>query len=53
LKSVSESQANLLVDAGISTMEDFAYCDIDKVAKKTGIDDNQILKMVDEALKKV
>jgi hypothetical protein len=53
LKAVKESQAKLLVDAGISTMEDLAYCDIDRVAKKTGIDDDQILKMVDEALKKV
>jgi transcription termination factor NusA len=53
LKSVTESEARLLVDAGISTVEDLAYCEIDKVAKKTGMDDDTITKMIKEALKKV
>jgi transcription termination factor NusA len=53
LKSVTESEARLLVKAGISTIEDLAYCEIDKVTKKTGLDDNTITKMIKEALKKI
>lgn len=53
LKSVTVSNAKLLVDAGIATIEDLAYCEIDKVSKKTGIDEDQITKMIKEALKKV
>ena len=53
MKSVTETQAKLLVDAGISTIEDLAYCEIDKVGKKTGIDDDKISKMIEESLNKV
>lgn len=53
LKAVTKSQAELLVNAGIVTIEDLAYCEIEKVAKKTGIDEDKITKMVKGALKKV
>jgi transcription termination factor NusA len=53
MKSVTKAHAKLLVDAGISTIEDLAYCEIDTVARKTGIDEDQITKMVKESLKKV
>ena len=53
MKSVTKTQAKLLAGAGISTIEDIAYCEIDTVAKKTGLDEDQITKMVKEALKKV
>ena len=39
--------------AGIKTFEDLAYCDITKVVKKTGIDEERITAMVKAALKKV
>ena len=53
LRAVKVSEAPLLVDAGIKTMSDLAYCDIPKVAKKTGIDEARITAMVKAALKKV
>lgn len=53
LKSVTKAQAKLLIDARISSVEDLAYCEIDTVARKTGLDEDQITKMVKEALKKV
>ena len=53
LKSVTATNAKLLVDAGIVTIEDLAYCEIDKVSKKTGINEDQITKMIKEALKNV
>lgn len=53
MKSVTKAQAKLLADAGIPTIEDLAYCEIDTVARKTGIDEDQLTKMVKEALKKV
>ena len=53
MKSVTKAQAKLLVDADISTIEDLAYCEIDTVARKTGLDEDQITKMVKEALKKI
>jgi transcription termination factor NusA len=53
LKAVTQSHAKLLVKAGISTIQDLAYCEIDTVARITGLDENQITKMVKEALNKV
>jgi len=53
LRAVKVSEAPLLVDAGIKSISDLAYCDIPKVAKKTGIDENRITTMVKAALKKV
>jgi large subunit ribosomal protein L13e len=53
LKAVKNSEAPLLVDAGILSISDLAYCDISKVAKKTGIDEDRITDMVKAALKKV
>ncbi|MHA2023309.1 MAG: ribosomal protein L13e, partial [Candidatus Thorarchaeota archaeon] len=46
LRAVKVSEAPLLVDAGIKSMSDLAYCDIPKVAKKTGIDEARITAMV-------
>ena len=53
LRAVKASEAPLLVDAGIKSMSDLAYCDIPKIAKKTGIDEERITAMVKAALKKV
>ena len=53
LRAVKASEAPLLIDAGIKSLEDLAYCDIPKVAKKTGIDEERIIAMSKAALKKV
>jgi large subunit ribosomal protein L13e len=53
LKAVKKSDAKKLVKAGIMTLEDLAYCELDKVAKKTGIDEDALTEMVKAALKKV
>ena len=53
LRAVKKTEVPLLVKAGIKTFEDLAYCDIAKVAKKTGIDEDRITAMVKAALKKV
>ena len=53
LRAVKVSEAPLLIDAGIKSIEDLAYCDIPKVAKKTGIDEKRIIAMSKAALKKV
>ena len=53
LRVVKVAEAKLLVDAGILSFSDLAYCDISKVAKKSGIDKERITAMVKAALKKV
>jgi large subunit ribosomal protein L13e len=53
LRAVKTEEAKLLVSAGITSISDLAYCEIDKVAKKTGIDEDRIMTMVKAALKKV
>ena len=53
LRAVKASEVPLLVKAGIKSFEDLAYCDISKVAKKTGIDEGRITAMVKAALRKV
>jgi large subunit ribosomal protein L13e len=53
LRAVKKDEVPLLVKAGIKTFEDLAYCDISKVANKTGIDEDRITAMVKAALKKV
>ena len=53
LRAVKKADIPLLAKAGIKTFEDLAYCDISKVAKKTGIDEDRITDMVKAALKKV
>ncbi len=53
LKSVKKNEAELLAAAGIKTVEDLAYCEIDKVAKKTGIAGGRLTTMVKAALDKV
>ena len=53
LRAVKVAEAKLLVDAGILSFSDLAYCDISKVAKKSGIDKERITAMVKAALKKV
>lgn len=53
LKSVNAEEARLLTSAGIKTVSDLAYCDITKVAEKTGISEDRITAMVKAALKKV
>lgn len=53
LRSVKKAEAELLAKAGIKTIEDLAYCEMDKVAKKTGIADDRLTAMVKAALNKV
>jgi large subunit ribosomal protein L13e len=53
LRAVKKAEVPLLVKAGIKTFEDLAYCDITKVAKKSGIEEDRITAMVKAALKKV
>ncbi len=53
LRAVKVSEAPLLAKAGIKSFSDLAYCDIPKVAKKTGIDEERITVMVKAALEKV
>ncbi|TFF92082.1 hypothetical protein EU545_02015 [Candidatus Thorarchaeota archaeon] len=53
LRAVKKAEAPLLVDAGILSLEDLAYCEIEKVAKKTGIDEERITAMVKSALNKI
>ena len=53
LRAVKKDEAELLVNAGIKSIEDLAYCEIDKVAKKTGIADDRLTVMVKAALNKV
>jgi large subunit ribosomal protein L13e len=53
LKAVNAEEAKLLAGAGIKTISDLAYCDIAKVAGKTGMTEDQITAMVKAALKKV
>lgn len=53
LKAVNADEAKLLAKAGIKTVSDLAYCDIPKVANKTGITEDRITEMVKAALKKV
>ncbi|MHA2024397.1 MAG: ribosomal protein L13e [Candidatus Thorarchaeota archaeon] len=53
LRAVKVAESKLLVDAGILSFSDLAYCDISKVANKTGIKEERITAMVKAALKKV
>jgi hypothetical protein len=53
LRAVKQTEVPLLVKAGIKSFEDLAYCDISKVANKTGIDEDRITAMVKAALRKV
>ncbi|MHA2425986.1 MAG: ribosomal protein L13e [Candidatus Thorarchaeota archaeon] len=53
LRAVKKSEAETLVGAGIKTIEDLAYCDIEKVSNKTGISADRVTAMVTAALKKV
>jgi large subunit ribosomal protein L13e len=53
LRAVKKEEAEQLVAAGIKSLSDLAYCDIDKVAKKTDIDEDRITAMVKAALKKI
>ncbi len=53
LRAVKKAEAELLVKVGILTLSDLAYCDIPKVAKRTGIDEERITAMVKAALSKV
>jgi hypothetical protein len=53
LRAVKVAESKLLVEAGIFSFSDLAYCDIPKVAKKTGIEKSRITAMVKAALKKI
>lgn len=53
LRAVKKEEAEKLVAAGIVTLSDLAFCEIDKVAKKTGIDVDRISAMMTAALKRI
>jgi replicative superfamily II helicase len=53
LKGVKKADAEALFSAGIKSIEDLAYCEMDKVAKKSGIDEERLMAMVKAALAKV
>jgi hypothetical protein len=53
LRAVKKDEAEELVSAGIKSLSDLAYCEIDKVAKKTGINEDRLTAMVKAALKKI
>ncbi|MFX1602131.1 MAG: ribosomal protein L13e [Promethearchaeota archaeon] len=53
LRAVKKEEAEKLVVAGIVTLSDLAFCEIDEVAKKTGIDVNRISAMMTAALKRI
>jgi hypothetical protein len=53
LRAVKKVEAKQLVEIGIMNMSDLAYCEITKVAKKTGIDEDRVTAMVKAALKKI
>lgn len=53
LKALKKGEAELLIAAGIKTIEDLAYCEIDKVAKKADISEDRLMALVKAALKKV
>lgn len=53
LRQVKKADAQALVEAGITSLEDLAYCEIDKVAKKSGIEEDRLTAMVKAALNKV
>jgi thioredoxin-like negative regulator of GroEL len=53
LSSVKKSEAMALVEADIKSLEDLAYCDIEKASNKTDIDPDRLTKMVEAALKKI
>ena len=53
LRAVKKVEAKQLAEIGIMNMSDLAYCEITKVVKKTGIDEDRVMAMVKAALKKV
>ena len=53
LRAVKKVEAKQLAEIGIMNLSDLAYCEITKVAKKTGIDEDRVTAMVKAALKKV
>ena len=53
LRAVKKAEAEALVKEGINSFSDLAFCEIDKVANKTGIDEDSITQMVKAALKKI
>ncbi|UCH03445.1 MAG: ribosomal protein L13e [Candidatus Thorarchaeota archaeon] len=53
LRAVKKEEAEKLVAAGIVTLSDLAFCEIDEVAKKSDIDVNRISAMMTAALKRI
>ncbi len=53
VRLVKKADAEKLVQAGVKSLSELAYCEIDKVAKKTGITEDRLTAMVKAALKKV
>jgi len=53
LRAVKTEEAEKLVAAGIVTLSDLAFCEVDKVAKETGIDVDRISAMMTAALKRI
>jgi hypothetical protein len=53
IRAVKKADALKLSKAGVKSLSDLAYCEIGKVSKKTGIEEDRLAVMVKAALKKV
>ena len=52
IRAVKKADAVKLVKAGVKSLAELAYCDVGKVSRKTGIDEDSLTAMVKAALKK-
>jgi hypothetical protein len=52
IRAVKKADAVKLVKAGVKSLSELAYCDVAKVSKKTGIEEDRLTAMVKAALKK-
>jgi len=53
IRAVKEADALKLAKAGVRSLSDLAYCEIGRVSKKTGIEEDRLAVMAKAALKKV
>ena len=53
LSGLREGETEALLKAGVKTVSELAYCDIAKVAKKSGLTEQRLKTLVKAALKKV
>jgi hypothetical protein len=53
LSGMKPDEIESLVSVGIKSLSDLAYCDIAKISKKSGLDEDRVTALVKAALKKV